>query len=27
MNPKPTKCGAGTAGRSSVRRPFDIRLG
>jgi len=24
--PKPTKCGAGTAGRSSVRRLFDIRF-
>jgi mannose-6-phosphate isomerase-like protein (cupin superfamily) len=26
MDPKPTKCGAGTAGRSSVRRLFDIRF-
>ena len=26
MGAKPTKCGAGTAGRSSVRRLFDIRF-
>jgi quercetin dioxygenase-like cupin family protein len=26
MDPKPTKCGAGTAGRSSVSRLFDIRF-
>jgi hypothetical protein len=26
MDPKPTRCGAGMAGRSSVRRLFDIRF-